>query len=608
MSGIPLKKEEKTRRLLRHVSPDMLKATQSLIGEADDRQTIRKGQNPELAKAMMEYSAVPIPDGLKHADFSYLPFDLLAYTDANGQMCYMMIEGNGTGYAGTTNLSKEMQQVMLDTFMDTAKELLRELNGKHPPLVLVGCSGREGTGGNNKMVFEKLYIADEFNGVFKAAGTSHILTIDAIAPEYRQAIESANKTYEAAIKPAKEEKAAAMKDLETNYNAAREEAEGNKAPTDKLAQLKETYESDKQTIETKFYTDTAVFFEKWGNDCKQAVQEAKDYVENSDFSWDKYPGPTTVPGYTSEFSEFIEVDDDGKTTLFGREVDAIVNDRTAGNVSANNPDKEMKNVRVINSCYKEGQDKAAMAKAWNNFILEKKEELDAMGALVPGMDRTIPFKEVTRVPAGEGGLTKSDADLLCENIVDVFTNGLDDGSGGKVFPDEIMIKPSGTGKGDGIRAIKRSMLNDPEKIKQIVNSSLSEVGLKYRGAAGMPYMLQERVKIHRIRDGEFAGRTWDYRHVVTRYTNTDNQEYLVAFPAVAKVAADEDAVVNNTSAAMATTNRPGSDFIIPLCGDRSKEVDLNAGDMEKVGLVLTMFMAHLLENNYINPRKAQQPA
>lgn len=134
-------------------------AASSLLGHfLEDRDPIRKAQDPELSDILRDRTAVRLRQPAHRHLFACAPLDLLVSRRPGGGHHYHLIELNGTGIGGLTNLPGSVVGPICEALTETAAAAVQD---EHPVFVL-GVSGKESDERPrlNKLMHEKLLFAD----------------------------------------------------------------------------------------------------------------------------------------------------------------------------------------------------------------------------------------------------------------------------------------------------------------------------------------------------------------------------------------------------------------------------------------------------------------
>ncbi|WOJ91827.1 hypothetical protein RZS28_19060 (plasmid) [Methylocapsa polymorpha] len=275
--------------------------------------------------------------------------------------------------------------------------------------------------------------------------------------------------------------------------------------------------------------------------------------------------PTVLLGYTRELVSHTHVIC-GMPRLFGRSVAGIVNDRFLFNLTAAYGALDIDSFLPANRCYESGADKATAYRHVNSFAA--RNTFDEVGA-------EIHF-DVCK-----------DAESLIETVRARLGHG-----------EQIVIKPSGTGHGDGIEFFFGG--EDEEVIRERLGRSLAVVHERYGQGAGFPYAATEYLDAEVIRTPGHAlkGCKFELRIVVYR-----RGSMLRAVPSIAKVAPEvwdahnptRGSLINNISASVRGEKTGGADHLLPLCLPETLSIlDLDEDILTKLCRWGTGYVAHVL--------------
>lgn len=275
--------------------------------------------------------------------------------------------------------------------------------------------------------------------------------------------------------------------------------------------------------------------------------------------------PTVVLGYSRELVERSDVVT-GIPRLFGRDVAAIVNDRFLYNLRTAYGALDSRAFLPANSCFAAGADKAEAYRHVNSFVARS-------GSYEVG--GSIHF-DVCR-----------DAESLCETVLKRLSRG-----------EQLVIKPSGTGHGDGIEFFFGD--EDKDLIANRISRSVSVVSERYGRGAGFPYTVTEYLDAEVIRTDNhpLRGSKFELRVVVYR-----NGRMLHAVPSIAKVAPEKwdpahptrGALINNVSASVRRGKTSGADHVLPLCRMETIEaLGLDENILSELCRWATGYVAHVL--------------
>jgi hypothetical protein len=144
-------------------------AASPLLGHAlEDRGTIRAAQDPRLLERVRRECSTRLRTPSQQHLFCVAPLDLLVERH-DGRRRFHLLELNGTGIGGLTNLSAEAVQCVLDGIGQLAAAVPA---GGGAPLMLVASSGLESTEQPrlNRLIHEKLMYADALRAGFARRG------------------------------------------------------------------------------------------------------------------------------------------------------------------------------------------------------------------------------------------------------------------------------------------------------------------------------------------------------------------------------------------------------------------------------------------------------
>jgi hypothetical protein len=286
----------------------------------------------------------------------------------------------------------------------------------------------------------------------------------------------------------------------------------------------------------------------------------------ADGGWRGSSRPTVLLGYTRELVERADVLG-GVPQLFGRKVSAIVNDRFLYNLQTAQGALDVDAFLPANRCYEAGADKAAAYRHVNSFAADN--FFDEVGA-------AIRFDVC------------DDADSLVEVVRARLARG-----------EQLVIKPSGTGHGDGIEFFFGG--EGKKVIRERIGRSLTVVGERYGHGAGFPYAVTEYLDADVIRMPGHAlhGCKFELRIVVYRKGSS-----LCAVPSIAKVAPEvwdpsnptRASLINNVSASVRGSKNGGADHVLPLCMPETLgALGLDEDILSKLCRWATGYVAHVLQ-------------
>lgn len=156
-------------------------AASPLLGHTlEDRAPIRTAQDPKLLSRIRHGCATPLRSSSQQSLFSVAPLDLLVSHEA-GEKQFHLLELNGTGIGGLTNLTEEalapiLQGIGQMASADTAAD----------PLIMIASSGKESETNPrlNRLIYEKLMYADAIRRGFADRGReATVLAMPTLAGE-----------------------------------------------------------------------------------------------------------------------------------------------------------------------------------------------------------------------------------------------------------------------------------------------------------------------------------------------------------------------------------------------------------------------------------------
>jgi hypothetical protein len=457
-----------------YVSPFQI-SLETLIGAApllghglEDRGDIRERQDAGLIQWLQARSSVRLRDASQQNLFCVAPLDVLVTNTPEGKQ-FHVIEINGTGIGGLTNLTGQAVSAVLDDLRQFAEELTIP-----DALVLVACSGKEADDHPrlNRLMHEKILYAEALKRGFDYSGRpARVLTM------------------------------------------------------------------------TQLMQDPA------------ALASSQ---------------PTIVLGYMKEFLAHLEKDDAGKLFLFGRQVNAALNDRFCLNVLHEfDHQVDLDEFTPLNRCFLAGADKGVAYKLLNDFLAR--------------MPRRCLLERIRSVRVHDR------AELIAA-VLRWMRAGR-----------KTVIKPQGTGLGDGIEFFL-SPTEDEASIVNRIDASLQLTEEQYRLKGGaFPYTVCEFIDACAIEEEghPLQGHKYELRIVVYR-----DGMYLKAFPSVIKIAsetydADEPShlsLINNITTSAQATHKAGVEFMQPLANRETLELlDISLEELLELCEAATSFLRDVLD-------------
>ena len=470
-----------------NVSLQTLIAASPLMGhELEDRTRISRGQGPLLSQEILEQSSTVLRSGSQRELFCVAPLDILV-SEENGQKKFHLLELNGTGIGGVTNLPDESVAAMLDSLAECTAQITQPGG-----VVMLGVSGKESASSprRNRLMHEKLlFLEAMLRGMRAETGSGVVRNLDQM------------------------------------------QAAGPSL----------------------------------------SVQ------------------PTAVIGYMKDLIDAVRLED-GRLYLHDAQVTGAVNDRFCRNLFAKFDDQvDLRHFHALNRCFAAGSDKGVAYSLMNDYIAALPHTASARAALPTAVHH-------------EHAHTREE---LIEKVCQWLAEGR-----------QTVIKPHGTGLGHGIEFF----FDRRESLDTIVNridGSLRQTEEFYnlRGGA-LPYTLCEFVDASRVRGQghPLEGHKYELRVVVYR----DGGE-LKAAPAIAKIAREKcesaaaqgttrRSLINNITASGDTPHVCGTDFMLPLCNERTLEtLGLTPEDLHQLSQISTGYVRHVLDQVEDAPQRFGLP-
>jgi hypothetical protein len=281
--------------------------------------------------------------------------------------------------------------------------------------------------------------------------------------------------------------------------------------------------------------------------------------------WLSSSRPAVLLGYSRELVERAAVVG-GVPRLYGRDIAAVVNDRFLHNLQTAYGALDSRAFLAANSCYAAGADKAEAYRHVNSFDAQSE-------------------------PNGIGGSIRfdvcGDRASLLETVLTRLARG-----------EQLVIKPSGTGHGDGIEFFFGD--EDKDLVASRIDRSLGVVRERYGRGVGYPYTVTEYLDAEVIRsvNHPLRGRKFELRIVVYR-----RGRMLHAVPSIAKVAPEtwdpthptRGALINNVSASIRSGKTGGANHVLPLCHPKTLEtLGLDEDVLSRLCRWATAYVAHVL--------------
>ncbi|MEW5297912.1 MAG: hypothetical protein WDW36_001090 [Sanguina aurantia] len=151
---------------LLHCSLPTLLGTCEMLGHGmEDRTSICRQQDAQLLSRLQVETKCQLRDGSQRPLFVVAPLDVLVTRDNAGRNQFHIIEINGTGISGLTNMSQESVRAVLASFAEAPLSLLQE-----NCLVLVASSGQETFPPVSRTLHEKMLYIEALRRGFEATG------------------------------------------------------------------------------------------------------------------------------------------------------------------------------------------------------------------------------------------------------------------------------------------------------------------------------------------------------------------------------------------------------------------------------------------------------
>ncbi|MGF1582695.1 MAG: hypothetical protein ACFCD0_25505 [Gemmataceae bacterium] len=463
-----------------HISIDTLIGVSSILGHRlEDRSAVREAQNSEIVRFVQERSTTPLRNESQQQLFCVAPIDVLV-THHQDRKRFHIIELNGSGIGGLTNISEEAVGCVLDGMFNMAVAMPKE-----NPVIIIASSGLESEQmpRRNKMIYEKILYAEAFR-----RGFQH---------------------------------------------------KGHRANINTVAQLR-------------------------------------------DAPWEiRNDNPTIVLGYMKEFLRWLQLTDEGLLQLFGRTIDAGVNDRFCLNVVHQFPDVDLQRFQTMNRCFLPGADKATAYKLINEYLQKNP---------TPVSQQVLFELAPTREDLIEKVLTWRKKEH------------------------RVLIKPQGTGLGHGIEFFLDPQESAEQVIARIDGSLL--LTERYYGLQGgaLPYTVCEFLETAVIEHNDHPAKGHRYELRVVVYRDGLN---LKAFPSIVKISSQvynpnqpsHLSLINNITASAVATESAGAEHMLPLSSAETLEVlGLRIEELAELSHFCTQVVRYVLDQVEDEPLKLGLPA
>jgi hypothetical protein len=288
-------------------------------------------------------------------------------------------------------------------------------------------------------------------------------------------------------------------------------------------------------------------------------------------------------GYMKDLLKVIELEEDGTITMYGRQIAGAVNDRFCRNLLTQFHDRvDLNKFQTINRTFAPGSDKGIAYRLMNEFVQEHPHN-------------SLPDEVLY---------------THCNTREELVATVLDWVKAGR----EVVIKPHGTGLGHGIEFFLEADEAE-EAIIERIDQSLELTG-EYYGIFGgaLPYTVCVYVDACQVHEPNhpFDGHKYELRVVVYR-----DGETLKAFPSIAKIAREKcddnvfvrRALINNITASGDTVKVSGTDYMLPLCNERTLELlGLTEIELHQLCRMATGYVRHVLDRMEDAPAEFGLPA
>ena len=156
------------------VSLECLIGVSGILGHRlEERHTVRDAQDPEIVSHVQKGSSVELRSRRQQQElFCVAPIDILVTEDGERKQ-FHIIELNGTGIGGLTNIYEQAVGCVLEGLMEMGKNLREEV-----PVVLVASSGLESEQAprRNKLIYEKILYAEALRRGFEGRGQPAVIS------------------------------------------------------------------------------------------------------------------------------------------------------------------------------------------------------------------------------------------------------------------------------------------------------------------------------------------------------------------------------------------------------------------------------------------------
>lgn len=529
--------------------------------ELESNFDMQAGQDSALAKRFADASAIPLPKNIKPGEFIVAPLDIMPYrTPGSTQLQATLLELNGTGYGNITTMEPNMLKSVMHSFGNIESILKEDPNA----VFVIASSGREDPPkfGASKKIHEKLMI-----------GSAMVTSIHTFQEE-NAAKDGVQIHEELMIGSA----------IVSSIHAFQEEntVKGGAPKAGVKFIGLDTFDESALVLDElgQVIMENSKVVEKKGMD-KDGIAEIHNILDRE--GWSDAKQPAVIAGYTAQLARAIQIRD-GAPYLNGRKVNLINNDRLVMNINALNKNggAQLDTGTFISS------NKTFLAAASKGHAYAFTNEFNkAGGAEFPGFSREIINHQAN-------------------TIEEVFSHVIRMLAEGK----RAIIKPSGTGHGDGIVPFDLDELTDHAAIRMQIEDSYARVKGTYGDRGGFPYAISEYLTAARVNRPDSDVHTMKYEFRVAVFADYSNKKagpQLKAHPSIIKIdggsalaegeSGDFSKQLASVSAQVLATGLPASDFMKPLSSPEVLELlGISEAEVTDLCKYATRLVAHSLEN------------
>jgi hypothetical protein len=159
-----------------NVSLETLIAASPLLGhELEDRTSISQGQDPLISEYLLEGTSTWLRSNSQRNLFCVAPLDILV-SQQQGRKQFHLLELNGTGIGGLTNMPPDSVASILDSLAESTGEA-----AQNDGVVLLAVSGKESDSSprRNRLMHEKLLFLEAMRrGMVSEFGRGTVNNLD----------------------------------------------------------------------------------------------------------------------------------------------------------------------------------------------------------------------------------------------------------------------------------------------------------------------------------------------------------------------------------------------------------------------------------------------